>query len=42
VDNRPIGDGTIGPVTSQIVTAYNEFVRSQGRAIHEVGELGNW
>ena len=36
VDNRPIGDGTIGPVTSQIVTAYNELVRSEGRSIHEL------
>jgi len=46
VDNRPIGDGTIGPVTSRIVRAYDELVRSEGRAIQptptreaEVGKL---
>jgi branched-chain amino acid aminotransferase len=33
VDDRRIGDGTIGPVTGRIVTAYNELVRSQGHPI---------
>jgi branched-chain amino acid aminotransferase len=34
VDDRSIGDGTIGPVTGRIVLAYNELVRSQGHPIH--------
>ena len=34
VDNRPIGDGAIGPVTGRIIAAYDELVRSQGRPIH--------
>jgi branched-chain amino acid aminotransferase len=33
VDNRPIGDGTIGPVTGRIVAAYHELVRSEGYQI---------
>ena len=33
VDGRTIGDGRIGPVTSRIVAAYFELVRSQGRPI---------
>ena len=33
VDNRPIGDGAIGPVTVRIIAAYDELVRSQGRPI---------
>jgi branched-chain amino acid aminotransferase len=33
VDNRPIGDGTIGPVTGRIVAAYHQLVRSQGTPI---------
>src|SRR6195256_4156317 len=34
VDNRRIGDGTIGPVTGRIVVAYHELVRSEGYPIH--------
>ncbi len=33
VDNRQIGDGAIGPITSRIVAAYFQLVRSQGRPI---------
>jgi branched-chain amino acid aminotransferase len=33
VDNRRIGDGTIGPVTGRIVAAYHELVRSEGYPI---------
>jgi branched-chain amino acid aminotransferase len=33
VDGRMIGDGQVGPVTSRIVAAYHELVRSQGRPI---------
>jgi branched-chain amino acid aminotransferase len=33
VDGRPIGDGTIGPVTRRIVAAYHDLVRSQGTPI---------
>ena len=43
VDGRTIGNGTIGPITSRIVTAYHERVRSEGTAIptsaHESGAL---
>ncbi len=34
VDDRPIGSGSVGPVTSRISAEYHELVRSQGRAIH--------
>src|SRR5256885_5033053 len=33
VDGRTIGSGGVGPVTSRIVAAYHELVRSQGRPI---------
>jgi branched-chain amino acid aminotransferase len=33
VDGRSIGEGRVGPVTSRIVAAYFETVRSQGRPI---------
>jgi branched-chain amino acid aminotransferase len=33
VDARTIGDGTVGPVTGRIVTAYGQLVRSQGTPI---------
>jgi branched-chain amino acid aminotransferase len=33
VDSRPIGTGTIGPVTTRIVDAYAALVRSTGTAI---------
>jgi branched-chain amino acid aminotransferase len=33
VDGRTIGEGRIGPVTSRVVAAYFELVRSQGRPI---------
>jgi branched-chain amino acid aminotransferase len=33
VDGRTIGDGTIGPVTSRIIAAYFELVRTEGRPI---------
>jgi branched-chain amino acid aminotransferase len=33
VDDRRIGNGTIGPVTGRIVAAYNDLVRSQGTPI---------
>jgi branched-chain amino acid aminotransferase len=33
VDGRTIGDGGVGPVTSRIVAAYFQLVRSQGRPI---------
>jgi len=33
VDGRTIGSGDVGPVTSRIVAAYHELVRSQGRPI---------
>jgi branched-chain amino acid aminotransferase len=33
VDDRQIGEGVIGPVTSRIVAAYHELVRSQGTPI---------
>ena len=33
VDDRRIGDGTIGPVTARIVKAYNDLVRSEGHPI---------
>src|SRR3954469_10928963 len=36
VDNRVIGNGTIGPVTGRIVTAYEQLVRAQGTAIGPV------
>jgi branched-chain amino acid aminotransferase len=34
VDARTIGNGTVGPVTGRIVTAYGHLVRSQGTPIH--------
>jgi branched-chain amino acid aminotransferase len=33
VDNRPIGSGTVGPVTGRVIEAYDELVRSQGTPI---------
>jgi branched-chain amino acid aminotransferase len=33
VDDRTIGDGTIGPVTGRIVSAYEQLVRVQGTPI---------
>ena len=33
VDDRTIGTGGVGPVTSRVSAAYHELVRSQGRAI---------
>jgi branched-chain amino acid aminotransferase len=33
VDDRTIGTGAVGPVTSRVSAAYHELVRSQGRAI---------
>jgi branched-chain amino acid aminotransferase len=33
VDGRTIGSGGVGPVTSRILAAYHELVRSQGRPI---------
>ena len=33
VDDRTIGNGTIGPVTGRIVAAYHQLVRSQGTPI---------
>ncbi len=34
VDDRPIGSGIVGPVTSRMSAEYHKLVRSQGRAIH--------
>ncbi len=33
VDDRTIGTGAVGPVTSRVSAAYHDLVRSQGRAI---------
>src|SRR5438067_10131146 len=33
VDGRTIGNGEVGAVTSRVVAAYHQFVRSQGRPI---------
>jgi branched-chain amino acid aminotransferase len=38
VDDRPIGAGGTGPVTSRIVTAYEDLVRSQGTPIYAEAE----
>jgi len=38
VDERTIGNGTVGPVTGRIIVAYNELVRSQGYPIQDRGE----
>ncbi len=36
VDERVIGNGTIGPVTGRIMTAYEQLVRAQGTPINPV------
>jgi len=33
VDARTIGNGTVGPVTTRIVAAYHQLVRSEGTPI---------
>jgi branched-chain amino acid aminotransferase len=33
VDDRPIGDGSVGPVTSRIMGAYHDLVRAEGTPI---------
>jgi branched-chain amino acid aminotransferase len=34
VDDRTIGGGAVGPITSRIMAAYHEVVRTQGTPIH--------
>jgi branched-chain amino acid aminotransferase len=36
VDDRTIGNGTVGPITSRITAAYHEVVRAQGTPINPV------
>jgi branched-chain amino acid aminotransferase len=40
VDDRPIGEGGIGPVTAKLMEAYHELVRSQGTPIEPALAVG--
>jgi branched-chain amino acid aminotransferase len=40
VDDRTIGTGAVGPVTSRFSAAYHELVRTQGRAIQPAPPVG--
>jgi branched-chain amino acid aminotransferase len=40
VDDRTIGDGTIGPITSRIVRAYEQLVRAEGTPIGLIAPAG--